>query len=286
VYLKRLKKRLEREPEKVVGWFKTIRDSLFTFQNLRFLVTANLIALPDPLTTWNTLSESLIESKTMIDIPKPVSLLNDEGRNPGSVGEVIVPMTTLEGSYSVSTTKGIASYNDPRYVPIMVAIGYLEATEGPLWNAVRGARYAYGAYFSTDITSGIISYNVYRSPDACKAMKASKEAISKIADGSVEIDHHLLQGTISQIVVEIADGLSSMPSAGLQNFAQGVVRGLPNDWNNTLLQHVRDVSIDQTKTALRESVMPCFEPGKSNIVVTAAKIMQEVCFPSSHSDIY
>ncbi|KPA36772.1 hypothetical protein FLAG1_10439 [Fusarium langsethiae] len=275
VYLKRLKELLEKEPEKVVGWFNTIRDSLFTFQNLRFLVTANLATLPDPLTTWDTLSKSLTVSENMIDIPKPVSLLNDEGRNPGSVGTVIVPMATLEGSYSVSTTKGIASYDDPRYVPIMVAIGYLEATEGPLWNAVRGAGYAYSACFSADITSGIISYKVCRSPDACKAIKASKEVISKIADGSVEVDHHLLQGTISQIVAGIARELSSMPAAAQENFVQGVVRGLPNDWNNTLLQHVRDVSIDQIKTVLRESVMPCFEPGKSNIVVTTAKIMQE-----------
>ncbi|EWZ48630.1 hypothetical protein FOCG_07077 [Fusarium oxysporum f. sp. radicis-lycopersici 26381] len=275
VYLKRLKKLLEKEPEKVVGWFNTVRDSLFTFQNLRFLVTANLETLPDPLTTWDTLSKSLTVAENMVEIPKPVSLLNDEGRNPGSVGAIIVPMTTLESSYSVSTAQGLASFDDPRLASIMVAIGYLEAAEGPLWNAVRGAGYAYGVYFSRDINSGIISYHVYRSPDAYKAIKASKEAISKIAKGEVDIDRHLLEGTISQIVVMFADEQSTMPSAAQQNFVQGVVRGLPKDWGKEVLRRVRAVTEDEIKNALLETVLPCFEPGKSNIVVTAAKIMQE-----------
>ncbi|UPK93211.1 hypothetical protein LCI18_004146 [Fusarium solani-melongenae] len=275
VYLKRLKKLLEKEPEKVVGWFNTVRDSLFTFNNLRFLVTANLATLPNPLSTWDTLSKSLTATEEMIPIPKPVSLRSAEGRNPGSVGAVIVPMGTLETSYSVSTAKGLESLTDPRLAAIMVAIGYLEAPEGPLWNAVRGAGYAYGSYFSRDVNSGLISYFVYRSPDAYKAISASLEAIRKIAEGEVEIDHHLLEGTISQIVVMFADEQSTMPSAAQQNFVQGVVRGLPKDWDKEVLRRVRAVTVDEIKAAMRETILPCFEPGKSNIVVTAAKIMQE-----------
>lgn len=276
VYLKRLKKLLESEPEKVVGWFNTVRSSLFTFQNLRFLVTADLSKLPDPLVTWNKLSKSLTTQEKMVDIPKPVSLLNDEGRNPGSVGAVIIPMTTLESSYAVSSAKGLDSFNDPRLAAIMVAIGYLEAPEGPLWNAVRGAGYAYGSYFSRDISSGIISYRVYRSPDAFKAISASVDAIEKIVNGEVEIDRHLLEGTISQIVVMFADEQATMPNAAQQNFVQGVVRGLPSDWDKEVLRRVRAVTVDEMKAAMRETILPCFEPGKSNIVVTCATLMKEV----------
>ena len=93
----------------------------------------------------------------MVSIPKISSLLNEEGKNPGSVGVTIVPMTALESSYAVSTASGICSLTDPRLPSIMVAIGYLEAVEGPLWNAVRGAGYAYGSYFNRDIDSGVIA---------------------------------------------------------------------------------------------------------------------------------
>lgn len=277
VYLKRLKKLLEKEPEKVVGWFNKVRESLFTFQNMRFLVTAKLDTLPHPEETWNVLAGSLTAQEKMVDIPKPSSLLNEEGRNPGSVGAVIVPMTTLDSSFSVSSARGLADFADPRLAALMVAIGYLEAPEGPLWNAVRGAGYAYGTYFARDIVSGILSYRVYRSPDAFKAIAASRDSIRKVADGEVEIDRHLLEGAISQIVVMFADEQSTMPSAAQQNFILGVVRGLPKDWGKEVLRRVRIVTDDEIRTVLREMIMPCFEPGKSNIVVTCATLMTEVC---------
>ena len=277
VYLKRLKKLLKSDPETVIDWFKTIRKSLFTFQNLRILVTANVDKLQNPISTWDNLSAELTARNEMVPIPKFVDLLNDEGRKPGSVGVTIVPMTTLDSSYSVSTAQSITSLSDHRFPAIMVAIGYLEAVEGPLWNAVRGAGYAYGSYFSRNIDSGILSYRVYRSPDAYKAISASNDSIRKIANGEVAIDKHILEGTISQIVVMFADEQSTMPSAAQQNFVQSVVRGLPKDWSKEMLKRVRDVTVDQMKDAMKEFLLPCFEPGKSNVVITCAKIMTEVC---------
>lgn len=285
VYLKRLKKVLKNEPEKVVEWFGTIRKCLFTFQNLRFLVTANLSRLENPVAAWNPLAEMLTAQDEMVRITKFVDLLNEEGRSPGSVGAVIVPMTTLDSSYSVSTASSITSLTDPRFVAIMVAIAYLETVEGPLWNAVRGAGYAYGTYFSRNIDSGILSYRVYRSPDAYKAISASREAISKIASGDVPIDKHLLEGTVSQIVVMFADEQATMPSAAQQNFIQSVVRGLSRDWNKEVLRKVRDVTTDEIRHAMTEFILPCFEPGRSNVVVTCAKIMAEVSYASFQMSI-
>ncbi|EQL00305.1 hypothetical protein G6O67_006801 [Ophiocordyceps sinensis] len=275
VYLKRLKKLLKSDPDKVVPWFNTVRSSLFTFQNMRFLVTANLKTLADPITTWDGLAERLTPRDEMVPIPKLVSLLNDEGRKPGSVGAIVVPMTTLDSSYSVSSAPGITSLSDPRFPAIMVAIGYLEAVEGPLWNAVRGAGYAYGSFFTRNVDSGILSYRVYRSPDASKAISASRDAIRKIADGDVAIDRHLLEGTISQIVVMFADEQATMPSAAQQNFVQGVVRGLSRDWNKDILRRVRAVTEDEMRAVMRDLILACFQPGMSNIVVTCAKSMVE-----------
>ncbi|KAH8669273.1 Metalloenzyme, LuxS/M16 peptidase-like protein [Ilyonectria robusta] len=233
--------------------FNTVRKSLFTFQNLRFLVTASLATLPDPITTWDTLSKSLTAQEDMVEIPEPASLLNAEGRNPGSVGAVIIPMTTLDSSYSVSTAKGLESFYDRHLAALTVAIGYLEAPEGPLWNAVRGAGYAYGYCFSRNINSGILAYRVYRSPDAFKAITASRDAIRKVTEGEVEIDRHLLEGTISQIVVMFADEQSTTPSAAQRNFVQSVIHGLPKDWDKEMLRRMRAVSFDELRTAMREN---------------------------------
>jgi Zn-dependent M16 (insulinase) family peptidase len=277
VYLKRLKKILQKNPDQIVEWFNTIRNSLFTFENVRVLVTANLEKLPNPVTTWDPLSTALkSQNGAMVTIPKPSSTLNDEGKAPGSVGAIIVPMTALDSSFSVSTAPGLFSFSDPRLPSIMVAIGYLETVEGPLWNAVRGAGYAYGSFFSRNVESGVINYKVYRSPDASKAIIASRDAISKIANEEVPIDKHLLEGTISQIVVSFADEQSTMPGAAQQNFVQSVFRQLPKDWSKDILKRVREVNEDEIRQALKDIIMPCFEPGKSNVVITCAKLMQEV----------
>jgi Zn-dependent M16 (insulinase) family peptidase len=285
VYLKRLNKLLQAEPDKVINWFQSLRESLFTFQNMRFLVTANLATLPDPLKAWDLLSDSLSSpaSDEMVPIVKPASLLSEEGRNPGSVGVTIVPMTTLESSFTVSTAPGITSYSDPRLPAIMVSIGYLETVEGPLWNAVRGAGYAYGSFFSRNVDSGTLSYRVYRSPDASKAIAASRDAIRKIAVGEVEVDKHLLEGTISGIVTMFAEEQSTIASAAQQNFVQAVIRDLPKDWGKEIMRKVRDVTVDQIKGIMNDMILPCFEPGKSNVVITCAKLMTEVSvlFPLS-----
>ncbi|CAG9944470.1 unnamed protein product [Clonostachys rosea f. rosea IK726] len=275
VYLKRLKKVLEKEPEKVLGWFDDLRKSLFTFENMRFLVTANVASLPDPVSSWDLLSASLTAKDEMVPISKTSSMLSEEGKNPGSVGAIIVPMTSLESSFTVSTSPGLLSYSDPRLPSIMVAIAYLETVEGPLWNAVRGAGYAYGVFFSRSVDSGTLTYRVYRSPDASKAIIASRDCIRKIANSEVEVDKHLLEGAISGIVTMFAEEQSTMPSAAQQNFVQSVIRDLPTDWNKDILKRVRNVTVDEIKNIMTEMILPCFEPGKSNVVITCAKLMVE-----------
>ena len=279
VYLRRLKKLLEKEPQTVVSWFETLRNSLLPFQNWRVLVTANIAKLPNPVAAWNALTSApgLDPSKDMLPIVKPHSMLNAEGKAPGAYGSVIIPMTTLDSSYSVSTAPGLSSFTDPRLPAYMVALGYLEAVEGPLWNAVRGNGLAYGVSFSRETDSGIIQYRVYRSPDASKAIEASRAAVSRIASGEEPIDRHLVEGAISGIIMGFADEQATMAAAAEQNFVLGVIRGVdPAGWTKKVMESIRVVSNDEIRHVMTELVLPVFAAGKSNVVVTCAPIMQEV----------
>lgn len=278
VYLRRLKKLLEKEPDTVVAWFEELRRSLFTFQNLRVLVTADVNKLPNPVAAWDVLSSTpgLDAGKETLPIIKACTMLSDEGKNPGGYGSVIIPMTTLDSSYSVSTAKGLTSYTDPRLPAYLVALGYLEAVEGPLWNAVRGNGLAYGVAFSREIDGGYVQYRVFRSPDASKAIDASRTAVARIASGEEPIDRHLAEGAVSGVVMSFADEQATMSAAAQQNFVLGVVRGLdPSGWTEGIMARVREVTDDQIRAVMTELVLPVFEPGKSNVVVTCAPIMQE-----------
>ncbi|KAM7207549.1 Metalloenzyme, LuxS/M16 peptidase-like protein [Naviculisporaceae sp. PSN 640] len=277
VYFKRLKKLLEKDPETVLSWFDGLRRSLFTFQNIRVLVTADVAKLPNPVAAWDVLTSTpdLDTEKDILPITKPWAVLNDEGNFPGSVGSIIVPMTTLDSSYSFSTASGLRSFDDPRLPAYLVALGYLEAVEGPLWNAVRGNGLAYGVSFNRDCDGGLIQYRVYRSPDASKAIEVSRATVAKLASGEEPLDKHLVEGAVSGIVLAEADEQATMAAAAQQNFVIGVIRGLEPDWNRKILERIRHVTHDEIRAAMTEIVLPVFEPGKSNVVVTCAPIMQE-----------
>ncbi|AEO62585.1 uncharacterized protein THITE_2106927 [Thermothielavioides terrestris NRRL 8126] len=278
VYLRRLKKLIEREPETVLSWFEELRKSLFTFENIRVLVTADVAKLANPVAAWDDLTKnpSLDPTKDVLPIPQLHSMLSPEGQSPGAFGSVVIPMTTLDSSYSVSTAAGLKSYADPRLPAYLVALGYLEAAEGPLRNAVRGAGLAYGVFFSHEVDGGYVQFKVYRSPDASKAIEASRATVARLASGEQPLDRHLVEAAVSGVVYGVAEEQATMAAAAQQNYVAGVVRGLEPGWNRKILARVRDVTDDEIRAVLRDLIMPVFEPGKSNVVVTCAPIMQEV----------
>lgn len=276
VYLRRLKKLLQDEPDKVVDMFEQLRKHLFKFGNVRVLVTSDVAKLGEPVQPWDALTKSLGKEQDMMPIVKTHTKLNAEGRSPGKIGTVVIPMTSLDSSYSVSTSRGLTSCEDPRIPAMLVAIGYLEAVEGPLWNAVRGNGLAYGTHFGREMDWGFLQYRVYRSPDASKAINASRETVEKIATGQVPVDRHLVEGAVSGIVSSFADEQATMADAAQQNYILSVVRGLGVDWTKKIMAQVRNVTDEQIKEVMRELILPVFQPGKSNVVVTCAPIMQEV----------
>ncbi|KAI1639667.1 zinc metalloprotease [Biscogniauxia mediterranea] len=278
VYLRRLKKILENDPDTAIAWFEELRKSVFTFDNIRILVTADLSSnkLPDPAKPWDILSKSLGSiSEDILPIVKPYTLLNDEGRNPGSIGATIVPMTAIDSSYAISSGKGFTSFKDPGVPALLVAIQYLETVEGTLWNAVRGNGLAYGVYFAKELDGGYLHYKVYRSPLAAKAIAAARDAIAALVDGTVAFEKPMIEGAISQLVMAMADEQATMATAAVQNYIVGTVRGLEQDHSTKMLAKVRAVTVEDIRDAMKTWLLPLFEPGKSNVVVCCANVMVE-----------
>ncbi|KAI1358773.1 Metalloenzyme, LuxS/M16 peptidase-like protein [Xylaria arbuscula] len=277
-YLKRLKKILQNDPDTAIAWFEEVRQALFTSDNIRVLVTADISnsKVPEPVKTWDILSKSLAAVPEKVQpIVKSHTLLNTEGRNPGSIGATIIPMTTIDSSYSVSSGKGLTSFTDPAVPALLVAVQYLETVEGTLWNAVRGNGLAYGVYFAKELDGGYLHFKVYRSPSASKAIIAARDAITALVNGTMAFEKPMIEGAISQLVMGLADEQSTMSTAAVQNYITGVVRGLEPDYNTQMLAKVRAVTVDEIKDAMKTWLLPIFEPGRSNVVVCCAHVMVE-----------
>lgn len=276
VYMKRLKKLLAKEPETVLGWLESLRKSLFTFNNMRALVIANVEKLPNAVDAWEPLLATMNTQKPLLPLIKLSQRLSQDGSSPGNYGSVIVPMATIDSSFCISSTRGPTDPKDPILPALMVAISFLEAVEGPLWTAIRGKGLAYGSWFKRDPDGGFIQFSVYRSPDAHRAFVAGKAILQSYIDGSAKFEQAALEGAISGIIANFADEQTTMAAAGQYHFVNSVIRGLDDEYDTWMLKSVRNVTVEEIKNVMKTVLLPAFTPGKANVVVTCAPIMEEV----------
>ncbi|KAB8070491.1 Metalloenzyme, LuxS/M16 peptidase-like protein [Aspergillus leporis] len=273
-YLKRIKRQLAEEPELVVARMEEIRKALFQFENMRVLVIADLEKLTNPVSAWKPYVERLGPTSTLHPITARRALLSDAGRDLGGQS-YIVPMPTIDSSFAYATARGLDSYNDPRLPALLVAIAYMNAVEGPLWVAVRGTGLAYGTNFAYNIDTGFVNFDVYRSPNAHKAFESSKQIVKDHLSGAIPFDPLMLEGSISSIVVSYANEQATVAGAAQGSFTRQVVRNLPSNYKEKMLKHVRNISVEDIKGALRDIILPLFAPQTANIVVTCATMLEE-----------
>ncbi|KAK2850733.1 hypothetical protein FQN49_005370 [Arthroderma sp. PD_2] len=278
-YLKRVKKLLANKPEEIVSRMEDIRKALFLPQNFRILVVADLEKLANPVSSWKTFIDGLDTSKQLKPVVRVAERLSDAGKNPGRHA-YIAPMKTIDSSFADTIAKGPDTYDHPKLPALMVAVAYMNSVEGPLWVAVRGTGLAYGASFRSDVDSGLAYFMIYRSPNAYKAFEAAKQIVEDHLSGATKIDPLMaLEGAISSIVSYFASEQQTYYEAAHDNFVREVIRGVPSDYNETMLKKIRAVDMEQVKEVLRDIILPLFTPGKADLFVTCAPALEEsICY--------
>ncbi|KAI9714357.1 MAG: hypothetical protein M1820_000318 [Bogoriella megaspora] len=274
LYLKRLSRLLEENPDKVIADLESVRKTLCRFSNFRVLVASNVETLPDPVAAWQHLTTPLDTNTPLESLGKVRDVLSERGQNPGGTS-YIVPISAIDSSYALLTSRGLDSYTHPKLPALMVATSYLDAVEGPMWGAVRGNGLAYGTNFLRSVEAGWLSFNFYRSPDAFKAFQLAREQVEGYANGSKKFDELALEGAISSIVMGFADTQPTMGSAATVSFINQVITEVGKDFNDEMLKNVRAVTVEHLKEVMEELVLPIFRPESADLIVTCAPIMQE-----------
>lgn len=280
LYLKRIKQLLDQDPKQVVHQLTRLRETLCRFENFRVLVITDLGRVQKPVSTWQPFLQGMEMKKELNPIGRRIDRLSKAGQSPGQLA-YIIPMPTIDSSFAYATARGPISYEDAKMPAIMVAMAYMNAVEGPLWVAVRGTGLAYGTNMGYDIDSGFIYLDVYRSPDAHKAFAASQKIVHGHITGDIEFDPLMLEGAISSIVVEFANQQQTLASAAVASFSRAVMKGLPEDIMERLLQKVRAVEVEDIKDALKTVLFNMFTPGKADVFVTCAPGLKEVSASAS-----
>ncbi|KAL8961254.1 MAG: hypothetical protein Q9193_002162 [Seirophora villosa] len=274
LYLKGVRHRLKNDPDAIINQLTEIRNKLFQFSNFRVAVVANIEKVAKPVSSWESFTAGLNTSKPLHPLEKRLSRISEAGRNPGKLA-YMVPLPTIDSSFALSVAKGPSSLQDPRIPALMVALSYLDAVEGPMWVAVRGTGLAYGTSFTRHTDSGQISYSVYRSPNAFKAFQIGRSVVEGFVSGQTEFDALALEGAISSIVLSFANSQATIAAAAQMSFVRQVIRELPEDWNERMLEKVRAVETEEIRTVMKDIVLPVLTAATANLVVTCAPVMEE-----------
>jgi Zn-dependent M16 (insulinase) family peptidase len=199
LYLKRARAMLKTDEALILSNFGKLCNALHRPENFRIYVAADLERLQDPVGAWKSLTRGMDLDKPLEALDSTKATLSEIGKHPGSAA-YIVPISSIDSSYGLITAKGPDSLEHPDYPALLVAIGFLFATEGPMWVAVRGTGLAYGVSLYKSVSTGTVSFLIYRSPDPYKAFAASKEQVEGYASGKYKINKFAMESAISEIV--------------------------------------------------------------------------------------
>jgi Zn-dependent M16 (insulinase) family peptidase len=281
LYLKRILKLLKTTPEVVIDKLESLRSHLLTFSNMRVLAIADLNTIPNPVSTFKHLTDVIKPGPepTINPIDDRKAVLSDIGRKPGGVSYLVT--LPIDSSFAVLTSAGPSSYTSPLLPPLMVALSYLDAVEGPMWQSIRGTGLAYGTNFFRDVETGLLKFRIFKSPNAFSAFEKAKTVVKEYGNGTRQFEKLALEGAISSIVKEFVDEKATIVDAAKGGFIDLVVRGVGKDYGDWVLREVRKVTEDDVRKVLTEVVAAVFEPERADLVITCGGVMVEVCFLSS-----
>lgn len=278
VYLKRLLSLLKSDPKQVLDWLEVVRKRLLTFSNMRVLVIADFDTLQSPVSTFSQLTDAFSPGPEpkLNHVDDRKAVLSDVGRNPGGA-HYIIPMS-IDSSFAVLTSKGPEGYNNEQLPPLMVALAYLDAVEGPMWQSIRGTGLAYGTNFMRDPETGLLKYRIYKSPNAFSAYNEAKKVVQEYGNGTRKFEKLALEGAISSIVRDFVDERATIIDAARSSFVDLVIRSVGKEWQEWALREVRMVTEEDVQHILKEVIAHVFVPEKTDLVVSCSSIMTEVCF--------
>lgn len=222
----KLVERLTKEPQKVVSELEELRAALFRPENLLVSVAGDVLDTASPKAPFARLAEQMQwnkEAKPTEPVPWSRNVLQELGKAPAKKG-LICPLPTIESSYAVFTSKGIAGFQESDSAALVVTVSVLNAMESYLWRFIRGAGLAYGASIRSESESQQIHFSLYRSPNSYKAFEEAKKVIGQLASGEMEIDELTLESAKSSLHFGVADSEGTVGQAANECFVDAVLR--------------------------------------------------------------
>lgn len=167
-------------------------------------------------------------------IVRGIDVCSPLGQNPQRKA-LLYSMPSIESSFSYHAAKGPLGVDHPDRPALAVVLGVMNALESFLWKYIRGAGLAYGARISEIPESGLLTFNIYRSPDAFKAWKAAKDVVDQLVKGDMTIEPVMLESAKSTLAFGTASKEANVAQAAMGSFVNQALREVPQSFSRDLL---------------------------------------------------
>ncbi|TIA96259.1 hypothetical protein E3P94_02416 [Wallemia ichthyophaga] len=260
-------KRLEDDPKGVISDLEEFRRCVVQPNGIRVSVAGNVMGLERPQEPWAKYFPEE-NNKPLASVPWVKDFKLPLGQNP-SKKAVVVPLPSIESSFSVHTAKGVEGYDHPDIPALMVTLGTLNALESYLWRYIRGTGLAYGASITQNPESGLMMFTVYKAPNAFRAYEEGGKVVKGLVDGSIALEDTTLESSISSLCFSMTSREATIGSAALSSFVNQIFKQVPQDYNKQLLAKFREVKKEDVMDVLRRYIAPLFNADTSSAVIVS-----------------
>ncbi|KAJ1725212.1 hypothetical protein LPJ53_000635 [Coemansia erecta] len=170
-------------------------------------------------------------------------------------------------SSTESFEQQLAHYPALDYYALRLLCALLDRVDGPLYNAVRGRGYAYGAYFSQALWQDHLSFVCYRASDVLRAISEMRSLVGRLRDHWDEyVGEFEVRMTRSSLVYM---NTVATPAALVDCCARANIYGFENArmmerWRNEHLEHV---TMEDLRRVYDVHLSKLADPGHPSITV-------------------
>lgn len=136
-----------------------------------------------------------------VPVVVPRDLLSPLGRSPARVA-LVYKLENSESSWLVARSR-CPKWDDPDYAALIVASAALSRTDGLIWEATRTTGLCYGAWVGIQESLGLMTLDIFRSPNAMAALKAIRELVLSIVEGRATVTDSDLVSSRSSVAFEL-----------------------------------------------------------------------------------
>ncbi|OCF37287.1 cytoplasmic protein [Kwoniella heveanensis BCC8398] len=263
---------LEKEPDSVIQKLEELRQHLLDPSKMRVSVMGDVLSLERPRSALASSFIPVKEAKELSPLSTSRQTLSDLGQNPAKKC-ILVAMPAIEGSYSIHYAKGPAGQDSPDLPALRLAASVLNATESYLWKSIRGSGLAYGAHVNVYPEPGLVSFSVYRSPNAMLAYEAAGKIMKGLVDGSTELEQAIVDGARSSMTYDYARKSETVLGAAGTAYLNELLKGVGKDFDKQFLEKLPSITLDEIRGAIEKYFLPLFssETALGSVAVSTSK---------------